>query len=313
VRRTSGRLSRAPAALRWTARRLGDRLGARRAERRYRERLSGTVGAARGETAVAVHAWYAELWPALAERLRGLDGHAFDLFVTVPEDDPSLASAIRREFPEAMVTPVPNRGRDVLPFLMLATELRRAGYAHVLKLHTKRSAHYSGGGAWRERLLEHLLPRDPELIAELFRVLADEATGVVGPAGEYYPLGVNYAANREAIAGLLGRTHSHEDARRIDADASHYGFFAGSMFWARLDALAPILDQRLAPADFEPERGQFDGTLAHAVERAFSLVPELDGRALYELGPGRIERLASYRSESVPEWSDLDPGMHPGG
>lgn len=296
-----------------TARRLGDRRDAWRAERRYGERISGAVGAARSQTAVAVHAWYADLWPPLAERLRALDGHAFDLFVTVPEADPSLAAAIRREFPEAMVTPVPNRGRDVLPFLMLAAELEQAGYAHVLKLHTKRSPHYGGGAAWRERLLERLLPQDPEVVAQLFRVLADEATGVVGPAGEYYPLELNYAANRAAIAGLLCRTHSHEDARRIDAGAAHYGFFGGSMFWARLDALAPILDQRLAPADFEPERGQFDGTLAHAIERAFSLVPELDGRALYELGPGRIERLASYRSETVPEWSDLDPGRHPGG
>jgi lipopolysaccharide biosynthesis protein len=54
-------------------------------------------------------------------------------------------------------------------------------------------------------------------------------------------------------------------------DHSSLDFISGSMFWARLDALTPILDAHLDESEFEPEGGQIDGTFAHALERAFAL------------------------------------------
>jgi lipopolysaccharide biosynthesis protein len=43
------------------------------------------------------------------------------------------------------------------------------------------------------------------------------------------------------------------------------------MFYARIEVLKTVLDLGLTRDQFEPEDGQVDGTLAHAVERAFSL------------------------------------------
>jgi lipopolysaccharide biosynthesis protein len=61
------------------------------------------------------------------------------------------------------------------------------------------------------------------------------------------------------------------DQRRL-RDGS---FPSGSMFWCRAGALATF--SSLTVGDFEPEDGQIDGTLAHAVERIVTLAAEANG------------------------------------
>jgi len=45
------------------------------------------------------------------------------------------------------------------------------------------------------------------------------------------------------------------------------------MFWARTDAIRPLLEAGLQWSDFPPELGQTDGTLAHCIERMLGVVP----------------------------------------
>jgi lipopolysaccharide biosynthesis protein len=54
-------------------------------------------------------------------------------------------------------------------------------------------------------------------------------------------------------------------------------FPAGSMFWARQAALAPMLRAGLTAQHFAPEQGQEDGTLAHACERLLGVVCQSQG------------------------------------
>jgi lipopolysaccharide biosynthesis protein len=55
-----------------------------------------------------------------------------------------------------------------------------------------------------------------------------------------------------------------------DNQLPDFHFVAGSMFFARKECLLPLLNTGLTEKEFEAEAGQQDGTMAHAVERAFS-------------------------------------------
>jgi lipopolysaccharide biosynthesis protein len=139
----------------------------------------------------------------------------------------------------------------------------------VLKLHTKRSDHREDGDAWRDELLDDLLAPDAYArITSAFR--SDELLGMVGPARHRLATTAYIGANGERVADV-GRRLGVES---LDSDAS---FFAGTMFYVRLAALGPLTALGLEPHDFEPEAGQIDGTLAHALERCFPLAVESAG------------------------------------
>ena len=78
------------------------------------------------------------------------------------------------------------------------------------------------------------------------------------------------------------------------------------MFWVRFEALESILDANFNANDFEREKGRIDGTMAHALERVICVVPELDGKSVYEVSDKGLKQLA-YKTHNIPEWSELHP------
>lgn len=228
-----------------------------------------SVSAAK-RTCVVVHAWYLDTFDEILDHLlkSGLD---WKLVVTTTAENAAAVNemlAVRRIEGEVVVSE--NHGRDILPFLRMANRLLDEGEDVVLKLHTKKSPHLDNGDQWRRELLSGLVPQAGAAgIAEAFQL--DPRLGLVGASGHILPLEGFWGANQAAFDRLCTRLG-------IDAFANeHQSFISGSMFWLRLEALRPLLDAHLDEWEFEDERGQMDGTLAHAIERLFCVCSENAG------------------------------------
>ncbi len=227
--------------------------------------------------AVVVHLYYPELWADLAAAIAALP-EPCDVFVSGPlRARDAIERMARLQFPHAAVFGVGNLGRDVLPFLRW---LRIAGvdrYEYVLKLHSKKSVHvvdptlspFGSGEGWRRQALGGLVGEDDHARALLRALDAHPDVGIVAPAGLLYDQLAWQAATRDLVGSLCARL---DLPNRVGG-----GFPAGTMFWARTAALAPLASAAGQLLDFEREAGQVDGALHHAYERVFPLVAAARG------------------------------------
>ncbi|RVU15597.1 rhamnan synthesis F family protein [Methylobacterium oryzihabitans] len=198
-----------------------------------------------------------------------------------------------------------NRGRDIAPMLVgYRDELEQVELA--LHIHTKRSVHYTGGfDQWRHYLVGSNL--HPEKLDAILALFDDPSVGAVAP-DDFPPVSalVQWGGNLSAVRGLVAMMTGF--AQGVSSDTL-LEMPTGSMFWFRTRALKPLLDLRLETLCFDPEAGQIDGTLAHAIERAFFYVIEVSGhrwlRFDTESSPGQL-RVTEY-PPLLPAESRTDP------
>ena len=232
----------------------------------------------RAPQAVVVHVYYQDVWPEIAQRLQALD-FPFDLYVTVaergdPEEAAALAEAIRAAFPGALAVPMPNRGRDIFPFVHLVNSGLLDGYRAVAKIHTKRSPHRADGDDWRRQLIDGILPARGAA-RRLAAFLVDADAGIWVADGQHYTNPSWWGSNLDITAWLLRRVE-------IRAAPEMLSFPAGSMYWLKPVMIALIRGLQLEQSLFEAEYGQVDGTLAHAFERALGFMAQGSGLAIRE-------------------------------
>lgn len=244
-----------------------------------------------GSIAIHLHIFYLELADELAGFLKNIP-FEYDLYISVPDEE--ALELCRRVFTglprvqKVKVKQVPNRGRDIAPFLCaFGEELSR--YDYVAHFHTKKSLYNRGATeGWRQYLYRSLLG-SPDRIRRILALLqGKEPYGIAYP--QNYVL-LPYWANTWLANREMGRIW----AARLGITEIPKGYFdypASSMFWARTDALAPLFKAGITVDDFPEESGQTDGTLAHTIERLF---------ALCSLSRGMLP--AIIRDEENPSWS----------
>lgn len=225
---------------------------------------------------VMAHVFYADLLDELAASLAHMPLPYTLMVSVVDEAAQAQAQATLGALPRLHalhVRIVPNRGRDIAPLLVtfrddiLALDL-------VCHVHTKKSL-YGGRDQvdWRRYLFDALLGTPGRLGWLLGMFQANASLGMIYP--ESYanvPLwGHTWLSN-----GAWGRQLGQQLG--IDVDTGAYlDFPAGSMFWARTQALRPLFELGLRTESFPPEQGQIDGTLQHAIERMLCLVTRKQG------------------------------------
>ena len=232
--------------------------GVRLMEQREKTSASLTV-----PPCAVIHAWHPELLPEILLQLQESRLGWRVIITTTLEREMAVRSCLQALGQENIEVAVfENRGRDILPFIKVAHRLEREGLDVVLKLHTKKSTHRQDGDIWRKDLIEKLTSQ--QNASTLFSAfLTDETLGLVAPTGHLLPLNFYWGANEANVTHLASRMGLQPPEPASET------FIAGSMFWARLRALRPLLDANLGNQDFEFEEGQVDGTMAHAVERIF--------------------------------------------
>lgn len=244
-----------------------------------------------GRIALRLHVFLPDLVGELVKALKNMP-FPYDLYVSVVDD--GALEICRQAFAslplcrKVEVRRVPHRGRDIAPmFCTFGEELSQ--YDYIANLHTKKSLSNRGATkGWREYLYCNLLGSE-DRIRRIFTLMQGASPcGIVYPQNSVFlPYWANtWLANRE-----LGRVWCARLEIR-DVPRGYFDYPAGSMFWARVDALAPLFNAGITLEDFPEEAGQRDGTLAHTLERLFVLCSLKQG-----MRPGIII------DEENPSWS----------
>lgn len=222
--------------------------------------------------AAIAHIFYVEL----AEKMKNLMCNIplpFDIYIsTTDETKKSALEEIFSDFKRGKVEVkvFENRGRDIAPTFVGFREIYK-NYDLCVHIHSKKSPHDSMLAGWGEYLYKSLLG-SREIVAGILHILERQEVGVVFP--QYFePLvrNINFGENYALAQEFLARLNIQIEEKKV------LEFPMGSMFWFKPAALRPILESGLKFEDFPEERGQLDGTIAHALERIFLHVAAHEG------------------------------------
>jgi glycosyltransferase involved in cell wall biosynthesis len=229
-----------------------------------------TTNLPKNETvALHVHVYYADLLAEIIERINS-NFIRPDLYITfVDKKNRAHIMDVLSSYEGRIVDValIPNRGRDLGPFLSLYVDALADKYEYVGHLHTKKSVDVidsNTGKQWRNFLLENLLgSKTTGSMADsiLYAMKTDESIGIVFPDD---PNIIGWTSNREYAQVLAYKMG-------IKELPSDFNFPVGSMFWARSAALFSWVDLSLSINDYPEEPLPYDGTILHAIERLLTI------------------------------------------
>ena len=221
--------------------------------------------------ALHIHAFYPEMLSKLLDRIYKNKIRP-DLFISVSTEEAKktvekLVLGFHGSVKKIVITP--NKGRDIGPLLTEFGEELINRYDVIGHIHTKNSPHVESqvGEAWSNFLLENLLGGEiGGAMADkiLSKMYCDEGIGLVYP-DDPHPIG--WDKNLKYAEDLAIRL-------KIKTPLNNsFNFPVGTMFWARSEKLATLINLGLKWEDYPVEPIPIDGTMLHAMER---IIPFLE-------------------------------------
>lgn len=224
--------------------------------------------------ALHIHVFFVDLFLDILQRLEGQE-FQLDLLISVssPEVAEEVSSMVSGYINGTVdIQTVPNRGRDIGPLLTEFSETILKNYDVIGHVHTKKSGDVKDaamGQIWLNFLLENLIgKRYPMASTILERMACNEKIGLVFPDD---PWVVGWSGNKKI---------AEEMAHQFDINElpdKYFNFPVGTMFWARTEAIKPLLTKNFRWEDYPEEPLPYDGTVLHALERLLPFVAKKTG------------------------------------
>lgn len=240
-----------------------------------------TYAAAATQKILAVaHIFYADMAEEILERLSVLPKGYYLVATTSNEENQAQIRAVMERYGvEGEVRVVAsNRGRDIGAFLVDCNDVLASGkWDIVVKIHSKKSVQddYNAAQLFKTHLYDNLLNSRAHVANILAEFAAHPSLGMVLaplPHMGYPTMGHAWFTNREpaqAVAKRLGINVPFDK----DMPLATYG----SMFIARPQALAKLVNAGFKPENFPVEGGYKDGSLAHVLERLMAYAALSEG------------------------------------
>ncbi|MDR1196140.1 MAG: CDP-glycerol glycerophosphotransferase family protein [Endomicrobium sp.] len=236
--------------------------------------------------AVILHLYYTKQLSFFLDKLKNLQGYNWDLFVTLVKDDARIVNQIRAFKSSAKIFITGNIGYDVYPFIYVINQINLAEYAYIIKLHTKNllsdreetllNGVLTDSATWHNSLVNALLKNRQTLKANISKFQNNKTIGMIGSR-------LCFVKNKEYYQNLMQKINL--SLRKIGlTEVKECRFIAGTMFMARA-SIFKILQNKFSSEDFETsDKNTKCGTLAHAMERVFGIITQVQGYKIHGVG-----------------------------
>ena len=221
------------------------------------------------KAALHLHLHYPEAAGEIFHRLKNSTFQP-DIFISVTSEDGRrqvLKEIEKHELRVLSIKDVPNRGRDIAPFLNEFPQIFEDDYKFIGHLHGKKSVHLDAefSKRWSNYLYENLIGKNASTMRNILNTMnADSSIGIVFPDDPHI---VGWEDNYSIAAKAADQM-----GLQIPLIKQSINFPVGTMFWARCEALKPFLELKLGWDDYPEEPLPQDGTILHAIERLFPIV-----------------------------------------
>jgi lipopolysaccharide biosynthesis protein/Flp pilus assembly protein TadD len=231
-----------------------------------------TPTATEARVALHVHAYYPDIFGEILARLQ-VNKSRPDLFVSVT--DHASQQEVGRQladagYKNATIRIVPNRGRDIGPFITEFRDELVTNYDIIGHLHTKKTesiSHHGAGETWYRFLLNNLLGGTAQMLDIILeQMMREPAIGIVFPDDPHV---IGWDKNWSYIERLAPFLK--------DRKPQAINFPVGTMFWCRPGAIRTIFDLNLTWDDYPSEPLPYDGSILHGIERLFGVAPLENG------------------------------------